>query len=99
MGFERFSKPIKKRIGFQKHPKPYRFSGEHQERSGNLMQKKLCPEITGILETISKQGGCLFSRMSGSGATCFGIFETSDKANTAKENILKDNPSYWVAVG
>ncbi len=98
MGFERFSKPIKKELGFRSTQSLIDFL-ENTRNDLELNAKKLCPEITGILETISKQGGCLFSRMSGSGATCFGIFETSDKANTAKENILKDNPSYWVAVG
>ena len=98
MGFEKFSKPVKKELGFRSTQSLIDFL-ENTRNDLELNAKKLCPEITGIIELIDKQSGCLFSRMSGSGATCFGIFETSDKASLAKENILKDNPSYWVAVG
>lgn len=60
---------------------------------------KLCPEIADIINNISAQSGCLLARMSGSGATCFGIFETKDRALMAQENILNKNPNYWAAVG
>jgi 4-diphosphocytidyl-2-C-methyl-D-erythritol kinase len=61
--------------------------------------KKLLPEIQNIIDSIKLQSGCLLSRMSGSGATCFGIFETKDKALMAKQNILKLKPDYWAEVG
>lgn len=35
----------------------------------------LFPEIDNILIEISSQEGCFFSRMTGSGSTCFGIFK------------------------
>ncbi len=35
---------------------------------------ELVPQIAYVFSVIEKQRGCLFSRMSGSGATCFGLF-------------------------
>ena len=34
----------------------------------------LCPPIADVLAAIARQPGCLLARMSGSGATCFGLF-------------------------
>ncbi len=56
----------------------------------------LAPQITDVLKQISAQAGVQLSRMSGSGATCFGIFKTAEQAESARGNIAKNNPNYWV---
>jgi 4-diphosphocytidyl-2-C-methyl-D-erythritol kinase len=43
----------------------------------------LCPPIAGVLAAIAAQPGCLLARMSGSGATCFGLFATPVEAEAA----------------
>lgn len=43
----------------------------------------LCPPIAGVLAALAAQPGCLVARMSGSGATCFGLFATAAKADAA----------------
>jgi len=45
----------------------------------------LCPPIAEVLSAIAAQPGCLLARMSGSGATCLGLFpdETTAKAAAA----------------
>jgi len=40
----------------------------------------LCPAIRDVLSFIERQPGCVFSRMSGSGATCFGLFSSRQAA-------------------
>jgi 4-diphosphocytidyl-2-C-methyl-D-erythritol kinase len=65
----------------------------------NMLQPASCslvPEISGVLSVIEAQSGCLFSRMSGSGATCFGIFAASDDAQNAARNITEQRPDWWV---
>jgi 4-diphosphocytidyl-2-C-methyl-D-erythritol kinase len=57
---------------------------------------KNTPEIENILKTISKQGNCYISRMSGSGSACFGLFRTPQDAATAKDNIKNIHPEWWV---
>ncbi len=40
----------------------------------------LCPEIGLVLEALRATPGCLLARMSGSGATCFALYETPARA-------------------
>ena len=48
----------------------------------------IAPMIGEILKQLDSTGS-LFSRMSGSGATCFALFETEEKAREAKTSMLK----------
>lgn len=64
----------------------------------NDMEDTACaiaPEIHQVLSAISAQPGCLMARMSGSGATCFGIFESRFPAE-AGASALSQNPGWWV---
>ena len=55
------------------------------------------PVIGEVLTAIAALPGALFTRMSGSGATCFGIFADDDCCARAAQ-ILKDAaPGWWVA--
>lgn len=56
----------------------------------------LAPVIGEVLKTISGQDGCLLARMSGSGATCFGLFEDARSAEQAAREISDQNESWWV---
>ena len=65
----------------------------------NDLQKpamKLCPEIGNVLHAFWDVGGCLLARMSGSGATCFGLFETVEAARKAAAQISANHPDWWV---
>jgi len=55
----------------------------------------LRPEIQSVIDDLSMQEGCRLSRMSGSGATCFGLFESQDSAKQAARHIKSKNPHYW----
>ncbi len=57
----------------------------------------LVPVIEVVRETLSGQNGCRFARMSGSGATCFGIFEDAAAADLAAARIREQHPDWWVA--
>jgi 4-diphosphocytidyl-2-C-methyl-D-erythritol kinase len=59
----------------------------------------LMPQIQDILNVISAQKGCLLARMSGSGATCFGIFEDAASVKVAAEVIGVERGDWWVRVG
>jgi 4-diphosphocytidyl-2-C-methyl-D-erythritol kinase len=52
-------------------------------------------EINDLLTIIKKQNNCLVSRMSGSGATCFGLFCTMDDLYEAEQQLKKIFPNYW----
>ena len=54
----------------------------------------LCPPIAEVLAAIRAQPGCLLARMSGSGATCFGLFAATAPARTAAAALPK---AWWRA--
>ncbi|PQO21982.1 4-(cytidine 5'-diphospho)-2-C-methyl-D-erythritol kinase, partial [Rhodobacteraceae bacterium WD3A24] len=56
----------------------------------------LFPAIGAALGALSGQEGCLIARMSGSGATCFGLFADPPAAMAAAETIARDAPAWWV---
>ncbi len=55
----------------------------------------LLPEIGQCLDEITKNGATV-ARMSGSGATCFGLFETDQAAQDAANYIALEHPDWWV---
>ena len=55
----------------------------------------LLPEIATVLKLIEEQPNCLLSRMSGSGATCFGLFSSEGEAAFAQQRILDIRPDWW----
>ncbi len=52
------------------------------------------PVIGDVLEALARTGGCLLARMSGSGATCFGIYATLAGAEAASAELDR---SWWRA--
>jgi 4-diphosphocytidyl-2-C-methyl-D-erythritol kinase len=59
----------------------------------------LVPEIGSVLKHIDAQNA-LLARMSGSGATCFGLFESQTAAEAAAAKIRSEAPPrWWIAAG
>jgi 4-diphosphocytidyl-2-C-methyl-D-erythritol kinase len=54
------------------------------------------PVIEEVLDTLADAG---FKRMSGSGATCFGLYPSAHAASLAAERIQNEHPEWWVAGG
>ena len=57
---------------------------------------RIQPVISKVLTTLHNQPGCRLARMSGSGATCFGLFASSKAAATAARRLRRANPTWWV---
>jgi 4-diphosphocytidyl-2-C-methyl-D-erythritol kinase len=55
----------------------------------------LTPVIGDVLTVLGAAPGCRLARMSGSGATCFGMFRDCKSAARAKKAILRAHPSWW----
>lgn len=69
---------------------------ESLRAAGNDLQPAavaLCPEIAAVLRAIDSQPGCLIARMSGSGATCFGLFP--NPATAAQAAVALDGAGWW----
>jgi 4-diphosphocytidyl-2-C-methyl-D-erythritol kinase len=59
---------------------------------------RLCPEISHVLAALRGTGAFL-SRMSGSGATCFALFEDEMTRGTAEDMIKFAHPNWWTMSG
>lgn len=55
------------------------------------------PVVGDMLALIAAQPGCLLARMSGSGATCFGLFASPDTARPAADALTAAQPGWWIA--
>ncbi len=54
------------------------------------------PVIGRAKAALAAQTGCHLARMSGSGATCFGLFDSAEAASDAAIAIRQDYPHWWV---
>jgi 4-diphosphocytidyl-2-C-methyl-D-erythritol kinase len=52
-----------------------------------------------VLDALRKSAGVKLARMSGSGATCFAIYENTAEAGRAAEKIRLHHPAWWVHAG
>nr|WP_256364153.1 4-(cytidine 5'-diphospho)-2-C-methyl-D-erythritol kinase [Brevundimonas sp. LM2] len=56
---------------------------------------RLEPAIADALDAVAAQPGVRFVRMSGSGATVFGLFETTQAASSAADKLRSKNGAGW----
>jgi 4-diphosphocytidyl-2-C-methyl-D-erythritol kinase len=54
----------------------------------------LCPVIAEVLAALAALPGCRLARMSGSGATCFALFDTPATATEAAARL--NQPGWWI---
>ena len=57
---------------------------------------RLMPVIGEVLGALEKSAQCMLARMSGSGATCFGLYPDRGSARQTAASILEAHPSWWV---
>ncbi|MEO5597988.1 MAG: 4-(cytidine 5'-diphospho)-2-C-methyl-D-erythritol kinase [Novosphingobium sp.] len=58
----------------------------------------LCPVIADVLAEL-EQSNAWLARMSGSGATCFALFEAADVMTKAMESLQSRHPDWWLLAG
>jgi 4-diphosphocytidyl-2-C-methyl-D-erythritol kinase len=68
-------------------------------RSGNDLEApavKLAPAIAEALAALLASANCRLARMSGSGATVFGLYDDCRSAAVARRAVLAAHPAWWV---
>jgi 4-diphosphocytidyl-2-C-methyl-D-erythritol kinase len=60
---------------------------------------RIQPVIGKVITALSATDGAWLARMSGSGATCFAVYENTAEAQRAADKIRSENPSWWVHAG
>jgi len=60
---------------------------------------RIQPVIGAVIAALNATNGAWLARMSGSGATCFAIYENTADAGRAADKIRRDHPDWWVHAG
>jgi 4-diphosphocytidyl-2-C-methyl-D-erythritol kinase len=60
---------------------------------------RIQPVIGEVISALNATNGAWLARMSGSGATCFALYENTADAGRAAEKIRRDHPGWWVHAG
>ena len=60
------------------------------------MLKNIEPSIRDIQKLLTEQKGLIYCGMSGSGPTCFGIFNNKNSVINAKNKIKILRPKWWI---
>lgn len=55
------------------------------------------PAVGGVLQALEALPGKRLARMSGSGSTCFALFDTAEAAQVAARELLETHPQWWIA--
>lgn len=58
--------------------------------------RRLMPEIAQVLDALAGQPGCLLARMTGSGATCFGLFDGAQRLAAAAAALRRAGAGWFV---
>lgn len=71
----------------------------HQRNDLEGPAREVCPAIDAVIVALAATSECRLARMSGSGATCFGLFETREAAFVAADLLRRAHPDWWVQGG
>ena len=63
----------------------------------SIVEKKY-PNIKKLIIEIGQKKGCYFSRMTGSGSVCYGVFKSQKTAKAALNRVKLKYPKYWLSV-
>jgi 4-diphosphocytidyl-2-C-methyl-D-erythritol kinase len=91
--------PVRRAAPARALPREVEAFVEYLSKHGNDLEApaiEVQPVIARVLRDIRESKGCLLARMSGSGATCFGIFASPRAAKAAAQNLSAAQPKWWV---
>ncbi len=100
--FNFYHRPFQDRIHMSQHFDCANALISFLKKQDNMLYfgaRKVVPDVDNVLNALNAHNGCRLARMSGSGATCFGIFDTARDARLAAKDIQDDNPDWWVQAG
>ena len=74
------------------------FAARLQGRSNDLTEAAISvtPVIRDVLAALAELPGCALARLSGSGATCFGLFADEASARAAEARLRAQQSGWWV---
>lgn len=100
---------FKARTGPFSAPAPFTEAPRDVARMAELLKERgndlaapaiaIAPVIAEVLAALEATPGCRLARMSGSGATCFGLYDGEAQARSAEAALRAARPDWWGAAG
>lgn len=90
-----FSKPAR----WSEPPRDFAEFAARLRSCGNDLTEpaiRVTPAIRDVLVALAGLPGCVLARLSGSGATCFGLFADEASARAAEAELRAAQPGWWV---
>jgi len=105
--FRRYDEETKRRPTGRRRSEPITWASPHDfdgflaalGHRRNDLQACACaaaPEIAAVLAELGAIDDCRLARMSGSGATCWGLFRSQEQAQAAAATVTRKRPNWWV---
>jgi 4-diphosphocytidyl-2-C-methyl-D-erythritol kinase len=95
---KRYSKKVKFNANKINTKKKYINHILAQKNELQTIVEKKYPIIKTLLKDISAQKKCYFSRMTGSGSVCYGLFNSQSASKKALNRIKKKYPKFWFSL-
>ncbi len=92
---KKFSKPSFQNYLKKKNQLDYLHILKKDRNDLQKIVEKKYPEVSRLIIFLSKQEGCFFSRMTGSGSSCYGVFNNIKTARLALTKLKRKFPKYW----
>ena len=95
---KKYSKKIKlKSYEFNNKKKFIEYISSQKNELQSIVEKKY-PIVKKLLIDMSAEKGCYFSRISGSGSVCYGLFDNENNAKKALYKIKTKYPKFWLSL-
>ena len=91
---KKFNLPLKKNLLKIRPKNKYLLYLQNETNDLQSIVEKKYPKLKKILDLIKIQKNCVFSRMTGSGSVCFGVFLDKNSAKLSLRSIQKKFPNY-----
>ena len=93
--YSKIKKPFNKSLTFRKNFIELLINSKNDlqyivERKHKILRK--------LLLSIKEFKGCYFSRMTGSGSTCYGLFVDKNSSLVALKKLRKKYPKFWFSI-
>jgi 4-diphosphocytidyl-2-C-methyl-D-erythritol kinase len=82
-----------------RHAEEWEVLAMHTQNNMTAAAIRRVPAVASVLGVLDAIPECFVARMSGSGATCFGLFKHREMALAAAQALSAEYPEWWVKAG
>ena len=93
--YSKLNKPFNKSLASRKNFTKFLINSKNDLQ---FIVEKKHKIVRNLQLNLSKSEGCHFSRMTGSGSTCYGVFNNKNSSLVALKKLRKKYPKFWFSI-